>query len=46
MTDIGPVRLIAIGFPPDARFEGRIMAELAELERRSSRSSPRFATKG
>jgi uncharacterized membrane protein len=33
MTDIGPVQLVAIGFPPDAKFEGRIMAELAELER-------------
>jgi hypothetical protein len=32
MSDIGPVQLLAIGFPPDARFEGRIMAELAELE--------------
>jgi uncharacterized membrane protein len=25
--------MVAIGFPPDAKFEGRIMAELAELER-------------
>jgi uncharacterized membrane protein len=33
MTDIGPVQLVAIRFPPDAKFEGRIMAELAELER-------------
>jgi uncharacterized membrane protein len=33
VTEIGPVQLIAIAFPPDAKFEGRIMAELAELER-------------
>src|SRR5215211_6315959 len=29
---IGPVQLVAIGFPPDAEFEGRIMAELERLE--------------
>jgi hypothetical protein len=29
---IGPVQLLAIGFGPDANFEGRIMAELARLE--------------
>jgi hypothetical protein len=29
---IGPVQLLAIGFPPDADFEGRIMAELERLE--------------
>lgn len=33
MTDIGPVQLVAIGFGPDAKFEGRIMEELAKLER-------------
>ena len=34
MTEkIGPVQLVAIGFPPDAEFEGRIMAELERLER-------------
>jgi uncharacterized membrane protein len=34
MTEkIGPVQLVAIGFPPDAEFEGRIMDELARLER-------------
>src|ERR671913_874560 len=34
MTEkIGPVQLVAIGFPPDAEFEGRIMYELARLER-------------
>src|ERR687894_1225018 len=31
--NIGPVQLLAIGFDPDARFEGRIMDELANLER-------------
>jgi hypothetical protein len=29
---LGPVQLLAIGFPPDADFEGRIMAELERLE--------------
>ena len=34
MTEkIGPVQLVAIGFPPEAEFEGRIMAELERLER-------------
>jgi hypothetical protein len=32
MRDLGPVQLLAIGFGPDANFEGRIMGELAELE--------------
>jgi uncharacterized membrane protein len=32
MADIGPVQLIAVSFPPEANFEGRIMAELAKLE--------------
>lgn len=33
MTEkIGPVQLVAIGFPSDAEFEGRIMDELARLE--------------
>src|SRR5918997_6791765 len=33
MTErIGPVQLVAIGFPPDAEFEGRIMAELERLQ--------------
>src|SRR5918994_4338272 len=31
--NIGPVQLLALGFDPDARFEGRIMDELANLER-------------
>jgi uncharacterized membrane protein len=30
---IGPVQLLAIGFDSDAKFEGRIMDELANLER-------------
>src|SRR5688500_18460796 len=34
MTEkIGPVQLLAIGFGPEASFEGRIMDELAKLER-------------
>ena len=33
MTEkIGPVQLVAIGFPLEAEFEGRIMAELERLE--------------
>src|ERR671911_688748 len=33
MTEkIGPVQLVAIGFPPDAQFEGRIVDELERLE--------------
>ena len=32
MSEIGPVQAIAIGFGPDANFEGKIMAELARLE--------------
>jgi uncharacterized membrane protein len=31
--DIGPVQLLAVGFDSDARFEGRIMDELENLER-------------
>jgi hypothetical protein len=30
--EMGPVQLIAIGFPPGANFEGRIMDELSRLE--------------
>ena len=34
MTEkIGQVQLVAIGFPPDANFEGRIIDELERLER-------------
>jgi len=29
---IGPVQLVGIGFPPDAHFEGTIMAQLERLE--------------
>jgi uncharacterized membrane protein len=32
MKDIGPVQLLAVGFGPEANFEGRIMDELAKLE--------------
>ncbi|MGY0488094.1 DUF1269 domain-containing protein [Streptomyces sp. WG-D5] len=32
MADIGPVQLLTIGFGPDAKFEGRIIEELALLE--------------
>jgi Ni,Fe-hydrogenase III large subunit len=33
MTEkIGPVQLVAIGFPQEAEFEGRITAELERLE--------------
>jgi uncharacterized membrane protein len=30
---IGPVQMLAVAFPPDAQFEGRIIDELAKLER-------------
>src|SRR5215208_6718610 len=30
---IGPVQLLAIGFDPETKFEGRIMDELSRLER-------------
>jgi uncharacterized membrane protein len=34
MTEkMGPVQLVAIGFTPEANFEGRIMDELSRLER-------------
>jgi uncharacterized membrane protein len=33
MAEIGPVQLVAFGFGPEAKFEGRVMEELAELER-------------
>jgi uncharacterized membrane protein len=32
MTQIGPVQLVAVGFGPDAKFEGRILEEIARLE--------------
>jgi len=37
MTEkIGPVQLVAIGFAPEAKFEGKIMDELAKLERQET----------
>ena len=37
MTEkIGPVQLVAIGFSPEAKFEGRIMDELSRLERQET----------
>ena len=36
MSEIGPVQLVAIGFGPEAQFEGRIMAELGDLERKGT----------
>jgi hypothetical protein len=32
MTEIGPVQVLAIGFGPDARFEGRVLEELGHLD--------------
>lgn len=34
MAGIGPVQLLAVGFGPDAKFEGRIVEELMSLEDR------------
>jgi hypothetical protein len=37
MTEkIGPVQLLAVGFGPEANFEGRIMDELSRLERQET----------
>jgi hypothetical protein len=36
MTEIGPVQLLAVGFGPESKFEGRVMAELASLESRET----------
>jgi uncharacterized membrane protein len=33
VTEIGPVQLISVGFEPEANFEGRIVDELAALEK-------------
>jgi len=33
VTEIGPVQLISVGFEPGANFEGRIVDELAALEK-------------
>jgi hypothetical protein len=31
-AEIGPVQLLAVGFGPDAKFEGKVMQELGKLE--------------
>jgi uncharacterized membrane protein len=36
IKEIGPVQLLAIGFGPGAKFEGRIMDELSNLERKET----------
>jgi uncharacterized membrane protein len=36
MTEIGPVQMVAIGFGPDAKFEGQIVEELVRLENERS----------
>jgi uncharacterized membrane protein len=36
MKEIGPVQLLAIGFGPGAKFEGKIMDELGKLERKET----------
>jgi hypothetical protein len=36
MTQIGPVQLAVWGFGPEAKFEGRIMAELVKLEQQGT----------
>jgi uncharacterized membrane protein len=33
VTEIGPVQLVSVGFEPNANFEGRIVDELAALEK-------------
>ena len=32
MTSIGPVQFIAVGFPQDASYQGRILAEIEAIE--------------
>lgn len=32
MTDIGPIQLLALGFGPEARYEGQLLDELERLE--------------
>lgn len=32
MTDMGPVQLLALGFGPEARYEGQLLDELERLE--------------
>jgi Family of unknown function (DUF6325) len=36
MGTIAPIQLIAVGFDPEARFEGRILAALDEIKERGS----------
>jgi hypothetical protein len=36
MTEIGPVQLIAVGFGPQANFQGRVLAELVALEEKDT----------
>ena len=36
MKEIGPVQLLAIGFGPEAKFEGRILDELSKLDRQQT----------
>jgi hypothetical protein len=45
MTEIGPVQLLNIGFPPGANFEGRIADELAKLAT-TAQSGTRPAVRG
>jgi hypothetical protein len=35
MTQTGPVQRIAVGFGPEANFEGRILGEIAQGSRTS-----------
>jgi hypothetical protein len=35
-AEIGPVQMIAIGFGPDAKFEGKVMQELGKLEQQET----------
>ena len=32
MTGVGPVQFIAVGFPEDATYEGRILAQIEKIE--------------
>ena len=32
MTSLGPVQFIAVGFPEDATYEGRIIAQIERIE--------------
>jgi hypothetical protein len=32
MTNVGPVQFIAVGFPEDATYEGRIIAQIEKIE--------------